>query len=122
MREKETPIGATKGLKYIKFADATSTAPACEIIAAGASKFDNDAPAAVTTLPFSPKLIPLLFENVIADRLFDVLPAETLIAWLAVIVPTPAPVERPKVTPLLFAKVSADRAFDVPPPADTFKA
>ena len=49
-------------------------------------------------------------------------PADTRIAWLAVIVPTPAPVDRPNVTPLLLLKVTAESAFEVPAPADIFKA
>ena len=91
------------------------------------SNCDAVYPAAVTTLPANPKLIPLLFENVIADRLFEVEPAETLmfvseVAIDAVRVPTPAPVLRPKLTLFELLKVIAESAFDVPPPAETLSA
>src|SRR5579863_6689725 len=73
----------------------------------------------VTVEPFRPKEKPLLLEKTTLVRLFDVVPAETLMAvsafTLAVMVPMPAPVERPKLTPLPFAKVRAERLFDVVP-------
>src|SRR5579863_4059581 len=73
----------------------------------------------VTVEPFRPKEKPLLLEKTTLVRLFDVVPAETLMAvtalTLAVMVPMPAPVESPKLTPLPLAKVRAERLLEVVP-------
>lgn len=67
-------------------------------------------------LPLRPKLTLLLFENVIALRLFDVVPALTLmfvrdVATEAVIVEA----FRPNDTPFEFENVNAEARFDVVP-------
>ena len=71
---------------------------------------------AVTTDPFSPKLTLLLFENVNAERLLLVVPAETLTLVSDVAI-DPVNVEplRPNDTPLLLENVSALRLLLVVP-------
>jgi hypothetical protein len=78
--------------------------------------------AVITELFESPNVTLFELLKLIDERLRLVPAAETTMAWLAVIVPTPAPVESPKVTPLLLPKVTAESAFEVPPPADIFRA
>jgi hypothetical protein len=71
---------------------------------------------AVIVEALSPNEMLFEFENVIAERLFEVVPADTLIAvrlvaMLAVMVEA----LRPKLTPFEFEKVKADARFDVVP-------
>lgn len=72
---------------------------------------------AVTVDAFNPKLIPLEFENVTAERLFDVVPADRFMA-VSDVATDAVSVEafRPKETPLLLEKVMAERRFEVVPP------
>ena len=85
-----------------------------------AEKFTGDAAAAgaeaVMTDPFNPKVIPPALSKVKAERLLDVVPAETLmlvrlVATLAVSVPA----FNPNDTLLPFENEICERLFDVVP-------
>lgn len=71
---------------------------------------------AVTTLPFSPKLTPFRLLNVIALRLLEVVPADTLmlVRLVAMEAVTVEPLS-PKLTPLLFEYTIFDRFPEVVP-------
>jgi hypothetical protein len=76
----------------------------------------------VIVLALSPKLSPFEFENVIALRLLEVVPALTLM-FVREVATEPVNVEpsRPKLTPFKFENVTALRLFEVVP-AEKFTA
>jgi hypothetical protein len=71
---------------------------------------------AVIVDPLSPKLTPFELLNVMAERLFEVVPADTLMAVrLVAIEPVMVEPLRPKLTPFELLNVTALRLFEVVP-------